>query len=76
MKGLVRAAPTVERIQVASRAARKHYGFESFVSYDPSEGHLASKWYAYMLLGFFFFFALTFKIVNGIHTQVAQEQVL
>ena len=51
MKGLVRAAPTVERVKVDSRSARKHYGFELYQKYDASKGHLASKRYAYMLIG-------------------------
>ena len=51
MKGLVRAAPTVERVQVGSRSARKHYGYEASSRYNDSRGHLASRWYAYMLLG-------------------------
>lgn len=53
MKGLVRAAPTVERVQVGSRSARKHYGYEVLRKFDPSQGHLASRWYAYMLHGSF-----------------------
>ena len=53
MKGLVRAAPTIERIRVGSRSARKHYGYEVFDLYDASKGHLASRWYVYMLLGSF-----------------------
>ena len=53
MKGLVRAAPTIERIKIGSRSARKHYGYEIFDEYDASAGHLASKWYVCMLLGSF-----------------------
>ena len=53
MRGLVRAAPTAERVRVGSRSARKHYGYEVSVKYDESKGHLASKWYAYMLHGSF-----------------------
>ena len=47
MKGLVRAAPTVERVQVGSRSARKHYGHEAYSKFDASEGHLATKWCAH-----------------------------
>ena len=50
MKGLVRAAPTVERIKVGSRSARKHYGFEIWKKYDASKGHSASRRYASMLI--------------------------
>ena len=49
MKGLVRATPTAERVKVGSRFARKHYGYEVKLKYDESQGHLTSKWYAYML---------------------------
>ena len=40
MKGLAKAAPRLERVKIASRSARKHYGSESFVSFDASLGHL------------------------------------
>ena len=46
MKGLVRAAPTTERVQVGSRSARKHYGHEAYSKYDASLGHSISRWYA------------------------------
>lgn len=65
MKGLVRAAPTAERVQVGSRSARKHYGHEAFSKYDASLGHSISRWYAYMPLCNF---ALMLETVNGIHT--------
>lgn len=72
MKGLVRAAPTIERVQVGSRSARKHYGFSSNNKYDPSKGHLLSEWYAYMLL---VSFALTSETANGIHIRVTVHRV-
>lgn len=65
MKGLVRAAPAAERVQVGSRSARKHYGHEAFSKYDASQGHLISRWYAYMLVGPL---ALMFETANGIRT--------
>ena len=40
MKGLAKAAPRLERVKIASRSARKHYGSESFMSFDASLGHL------------------------------------
>ena len=73
MKGLVRAAPTAERVQVGSRSARKHYGHEAFSKYDASQGHLISRWYACMPLCTF---ALMFETVNGIHTWVKIRQKL
>ena len=72
MKGLVRAAPTVERVQVGSRSARKHYGHEAYTKYDASQGHSASRWYAYMRLCCF---ALMSETANGIHTWVKIHQM-
>ena len=39
MKGLVKDAPRLERVKVASRLARRHYGSETAVSFDASLGH-------------------------------------
>lgn len=73
MKGLVRAAPTTERVQVGSRSARKHYGHEAYSKYDASLGHSMSRWYAYVPLCAF---VLMFETVNGIHTWVKIHQKL
>ena len=38
MKGLAEGAPlAVQRVQIQSRAARKHYGVESNVQFDGEE---------------------------------------
>ena len=73
MKGLVRAAPTAERVQVGSRSARKHYGQEAWTKYDASLGHSMIRWYAYMPL---FTSALTFETVIGTHIWVKTHQKL
>ena len=44
MKGLSQLEPDAERVKVAARTARKHYGTEIMSKYDPGKHAMSRSW--------------------------------